>query len=291
MAEKRMRTELPPAQGGVIDLISGHPLFARAWRGRGHRGVVICVHGAESHSGWFCGLAQELQEVELDAFAYDRMGWGQSPGDNGELTSLHDIYDELCSLIYILRERYDRIHLLGMSWGGLYALYAAYHLLPIVNTISILSPGLFLRNPFNRKTLRTAFDELFKNRRWRFSLAYEPQDFSSEKSQKKFIEDDPWRQKTVGPRFVAATLMMQSVIKSPLFKRPNKNVQVLIGDKDRMIWTQKTVDFCENLDITCRTILGGHSLVLDNPLEVVKHLARIDAEKNDEEPMEFRKAH
>lgn len=291
MPELRVRTELPSANGGVIDLISGHPLFARAWKGQGHRGVVLCIHGAESHSGWFDPLAQELQEVELDAFAYDRMGWGQSPGDNGELTSLHDIYDELCSLIYILRERYDRIHLLGMSWGGLYALYAANHLLPIVNTISALSPGLFLRTPFNRKTIRSSFEELFKNHRWRFALAYEPEDFSVEKNQKHFIDEDPWRQKAVGPRFVAATLLMQSVIRSPFYKKPTENVHVLLGDQDRMICTQKTAEFCEDLNIKYRTLSGGHSLVLDNPLDVAKHLEKIDLDKKERDFVDLKKAH
>jgi len=289
MPQLHVRTELPSAQGGVIDLISGHPVFARAWRGRAHRGVVLCLHGAESHSGWFNLVAGALQASDLDVFAYDRMGWGQSPGDTGELASLHDIYDELCSLIYILRESYDRIHLLGMSWGGLYALYAGHHLLPIVNSISVISPGLFLRFPFDRGSFKYTLLEIMKNRHWRFNLTYLPEDFCSDPKQAKFVEEDPWRLKSVGPRFVAATLWMQSVIRSPLFKRPQGNFYVLLGDQDRMIHIQRTADFCDEKELSFKTLAGGHTLILDNPLEVARHLAKVDGDSIFEEPLELRK--
>lgn len=291
MPELRVRTSLPSAQGGVIDLISGHPLFARAWQGHGHKGVVVCLHGAESHSAWFSDVAAMLQNYHVDCFAYDRVGWGRSPGDMGELSSLHDIYDELCSLIYILREHYDRIHILGMSWGGLYALYAAKHLAPIVNSITAISPGIFLRHPFSRQSLNSSLKELFNTKRLKFNLAYSPEDFCSDPEQIRFVKNDPWRQTSVGPRFVGATLFMQSLIKSPLFKKPSDTLHVLLGDQDRMIHIQKTADFCEERDISFKTISGGHSLVLDHPGEVTKHLIKVDSDCIFQDPLDIKKAH
>ncbi len=280
MPDSQLRVILPKSQGGLVELISGHPLFARCWQGKSNQSIALCVHGAESHSGWFEPLAHAFQRVGIDTMAYDRMGWGQSPGDSGELSSLHDVYDELCSLIYILRERYECIHLLGLSWGGLYLLYAAKHLTPVVNSVIAISPGIYLRKPFGLTTAWDSLKNLYFERQWRFELLYQPQDFSQIDKQRDFIKVDPYRVKKIGPRFIAATALMQAVLKSRPYRSSSSTSsmvpQVVLASQDQLIDTQKTLELCEELEFGFRTVAGGHSLVLDAPEELALQIAKIE---------------
>jgi pimeloyl-ACP methyl ester carboxylesterase len=228
----------------------------------------------------------------IDTLAYDRMGWGQSPGDGGELSSLHDVYDELCSLIYILRERYDRIHLVGLSWGGLYLLYAAKHLSPIVNSVIAISPGIYLRKAFGMTTAWESLKNLYFERQWRFELLYQPHDFSQIDKQIKYIENDPFRIQKIGPRFIAATALMQGVLKSRLYRStsPASMVpQVVLASQDQIVDTQKTLELCEELEFGFRTIAGGHSLVLDAPDELALQIAKMGNNLTDSETNSFKK--
>ena len=40
------------------------------------RAVVLCLHGIESHGGWFETFAKDLVEAGVDCLTYDRLGNG-----------------------------------------------------------------------------------------------------------------------------------------------------------------------------------------------------------------------
>lgn len=293
MPESQLKVSLPKPEGGLMDLISGHPLFARCWQRSSHKAIALCIHGAESHSGWFEPLAIALQRSKIDTLSFDRAGWGQSPGESGELTSLHDTYDELCSLIYVLRERYERIHLVGLSWGGLYLLYAAKHLTPIVNSVIAVSPGIYLRKPFGPMTAWNSVKNLFSEGHWRFELMYRPEDFSNNIDRIRFIKEDPWRVKKIGPRLIGATALMQGMIRSPFYRSSLKGSlmvpQVVLASGDVMIDSQRTLELCEDLEFGVRTLDGGHSLVLDAPEELAQQIAKIEKQAPEPEAVSYKK--
>ena len=128
---------------GSVRLSTGQELFTREWQPQDKaRGVVLCLHGVESHSEWFEEVAAELARRGLAAFAFDRPGWGRSAGVRGHLAAYADAVRQVAEVASTLRERYAEVHLAGLSWGGLLALYVALRRGPLFDALTLIAPGI-----------------------------------------------------------------------------------------------------------------------------------------------------
>ncbi|MCC7165729.1 MAG: alpha/beta hydrolase [Anaerolineae bacterium] len=47
------------------------------------RAVIVMLHGDFAHSGWYMNLPQHQVPRGYAVYAYDRRGWGRSPGQRG----------------------------------------------------------------------------------------------------------------------------------------------------------------------------------------------------------------
>ena len=59
----------------------GLHIFVRSWRPETARGVVVIVHGFNSHSGHYLWVADQLVASGLAVYALDLRGRGRSDGD------------------------------------------------------------------------------------------------------------------------------------------------------------------------------------------------------------------
>jgi alpha-beta hydrolase superfamily lysophospholipase len=62
-------------------------VFCRYWNSDRKAGVLIHLHGLESHSGWFSETAEALSEHGYQVYAPDRIGSGLSEGIRGNVSS------------------------------------------------------------------------------------------------------------------------------------------------------------------------------------------------------------
>ncbi|MVM31158.1 alpha/beta fold hydrolase [Spirosoma sp. HMF4905] len=102
----------------------GRNVFYRNWATRNEpKGIVLIVHGLNSHSGYYEKFAAQLTENGYDVYAMDLRGRGMSEGERYYIGDYHDIVSDIDLLVDIARSAHPTIaiFLLGHSAGGVFA--------------------------------------------------------------------------------------------------------------------------------------------------------------------------
>lgn len=99
----------------------GLRIFTRTWRPAGApRGVVVLVHGFNSHSGYYTWVAEQLVGSNLAVYAVDLRGRGKSDGERFYVQSFSDYVSDVAMTVERAKAREPGlpIFLLGHSAGG-----------------------------------------------------------------------------------------------------------------------------------------------------------------------------
>ena len=124
-----------------LEGVGGLKIFTRNWRpeNRPPRGVVVLVHGFNSHSGYYQWAAEQLVERDLAVYALDLRGRGRSDGERFYVQKLTDYVSDVDSLVNLAKSREPGlpVFLLGHSAGGVVAcIYALEHQSQLAGLIS-----------------------------------------------------------------------------------------------------------------------------------------------------------
>jgi acylglycerol lipase len=101
--------------------VGGLKIFARSWRPSVKpRGVVVIVHGFNSHSGQYLWVAEQLLSIGLSVYALDLRGRGRSDGERFYVSKFADYVSDVVGLMTIVKDREAGlpVFLLGHSAGG-----------------------------------------------------------------------------------------------------------------------------------------------------------------------------
>src|SRR6476620_3695912 len=92
----------------------------RHWSAENAMGVLIHVHGIESHSGWFSETASTLSEQGYEIYTPDRLGSGLSDGNRGDVKSWRVWLRHVREIIEIARSENPGVPLFlaGSCWGA-----------------------------------------------------------------------------------------------------------------------------------------------------------------------------
>ena len=104
-----------------IDGSGGLKILVRSWRPQTEpRGVVVLVHGFNSHSGYYFWVAEQLVGEGLAVYALDLHGRGQSDGERYYLDEFADYVDDVAAAMKLARSRESDlpVFILGHSAGG-----------------------------------------------------------------------------------------------------------------------------------------------------------------------------
>jgi alpha-beta hydrolase superfamily lysophospholipase len=114
-----------------LDGAGGLKIFMRSWRPEGQvRGVVVIVHGFNSHSGEYGWVAEQLVASRLAVYAPDLRGRGESDGERFFVNSFSEWVGDVAMVVTLAKSREPaaRVFLLGHSAGGVVScLYALEH--------------------------------------------------------------------------------------------------------------------------------------------------------------------
>jgi alpha-beta hydrolase superfamily lysophospholipase len=124
-----------------LESAGGLKIFTRSWRpeGRPARGVVVLVHGFNSHSGYYPWVAEQLVARDLAVYALDLRGRGRSDGERFYVQRFADYVSDVDTLVTRANAREPGLplFLLGHSAGGVVAcIYALEHQAKLAGLIS-----------------------------------------------------------------------------------------------------------------------------------------------------------
>lgn len=104
-----------------VEVEDGLTIFLRSWRPEGEtRGVVVIVHGFNSHSGEYNWVAQQLVAKGLAVYAPDLRGRGKSDGERFFVNTFGEWVRDVEAIVSLAKSREPRLplFLLGHSAGG-----------------------------------------------------------------------------------------------------------------------------------------------------------------------------
>ena len=114
-----------------IDGVGGLGIYFRSWRPTERpRGVVVIVHGFNSHSGYYGWVAEQLVADGLAVYALDLRGRGRSEGERFYVQEIAEYVHDVSALVTLAKSREPGlpVFLLGHSAGGVVAcLYTLEH--------------------------------------------------------------------------------------------------------------------------------------------------------------------
>lgn len=101
--------------------VGGLKIFTRSWQPeKAPRGVVVIVHGFNSHSGQYLWAAEQFAASGLAVYALDLRGRGRSEGERYYVEKMEDYTDDVETLVTTAKAENPGlpVFLLGHSAGG-----------------------------------------------------------------------------------------------------------------------------------------------------------------------------
>jgi acylglycerol lipase len=118
-------------QEGKFEGVGGLNIFTRSWRPEQKpRGVVVIVHGFNSHSGEYLWVAEQLVSHGLAVHALDLRGRGNSDGERFYVQKFSDYVEDVDTFVSKVKAQEPGlpVYLFGHSAGGVISTtYALEH--------------------------------------------------------------------------------------------------------------------------------------------------------------------
>jgi alpha-beta hydrolase superfamily lysophospholipase len=109
-------------QESSFEGVGGLKIFTRSWQPEtaSARGVVIIVHGFNSHSGQYLWVTEQFTKNGLAVYALDLRGRGRSEGERYFVEKMEDYTDDVETLVTAAKAENPGlpVFLLGHSAGG-----------------------------------------------------------------------------------------------------------------------------------------------------------------------------
>ncbi|MCB1207980.1 MAG: alpha/beta fold hydrolase [Verrucomicrobiales bacterium] len=120
MASSLIETTFPVAE-------SAESQSALCWRAHGQEeAILLCLHGIQTHAGWFELLGEEMATRHTTTYALNRRGSGPNGASRwrGDIDDWHRWIDDIRTAATEIQKRHPGVplYLVGVSWGAKTAL-------------------------------------------------------------------------------------------------------------------------------------------------------------------------
>ncbi|HRZ86676.1 MAG TPA: alpha/beta fold hydrolase [bacterium] len=226
----------------TIKTFDHYRLLYRYWDVPSPRGVVICLHGVQSHSEWFARSCQYLADRGYRVYAPDRRGSGMNNAQRGDCPWYQAFLFDVRLFVDIEQKMSPRmpVHLMGVSWGGKLAAMTAIQYPAGIRSVILIAPGLAEKVdlPFREK-LRVAAARLIAPTRL-FRIPIDPKMFTANPERIAYIGGDRCMLKMATARFLVESRRMSGYVRHNAGKLETPVMMMLAGiddivDNDRLI--------------------------------------------------------
>jgi len=247
------------------------------------RTAFLYVHGIESHSGWFDAAAAPLAAGGYPVFSLDRRGSGINQRNRGFVPG-HvergvELVDDIHRAVETLRgrDKFKRIYLIGLSWGGKYAVAYDAKYPNEVDGLVLITPGIKPQVDLGPgEKLAVFIDTVFAPER-QHRIPIEAEMFTTTPTYLDYIKGDPLKLKTVSAGFLRQSVALDRVVERE-DDRAHPPMLVFFAGKDRIIDNAATREFLarypkdqvEMIEYPDQT----HSIQLEAPDRLVRDILR-----------------
>jgi len=225
------------------------------------RAEVVCVHGIQSHAGWYTHSCRAMAKAGYSVSFFDRRGSGINELARGDAPSFRRLLDDLAETLRPLREAKKPIHVVGISWGGKLVTALQRRHPGLTDGLILLCPGFCpVVGPSARERLAILWSRLTNPTRLFPVPLSDPQLFTATPRWQQFIREDP-----LALRRATARLLLESARLDGYLRIVPRHVRVplllLLAENDRIIDNARTVRYVRRFASTDKTIIelpGAH---------------------------------
>ncbi|MBI3822255.1 MAG: alpha/beta fold hydrolase [Planctomycetes bacterium] len=211
------------------------------------RGVVVFIHGIQSHAGWYEHSCTCLSQAGYQVFFLDRRGSGMNAEERGDVPSFRRLLDDIAEFLTALPRTAARgtlpVFLAGISWGGKLAVALERRHPGLVDGLILMCPGFFAKVNFTLwQRLGILFTRLFRpGTKYPIPLN-EPDLFTATPHWQQFLRDDPLRLHQASARLLVESARLDGYLRfTP--KYVHVPVLLLLASEDRIIRNDKTREY------------------------------------------------
>ncbi len=242
---------------GQFPGVGGLPLYYQRWRpdAEAARAVIVMLHGDFAQSGWYLNLPTHEVPRGYAVYAFDRRGWGRSPGQRGYIHAWSDYLDDLGAFLQVVQaeEPGRPIFLMGHTGSSPIVLeYALHHpqglhgvfcVSPVLNT-SALAPA-FLRRLMHFLSRVWPHLTIDVKRQVDAGMVF----VSHDPAFVKLIREDPLRNTKITPRLLAEEENAMQRVNAQAVNFPVP-LLIVVGGADRIVPPQASKTFFQQVALT-----------------------------------------
>ncbi len=156
------------------------------------RGHVVCIHGIQSHAGWYTYSCTRLSQAGYHVSFLDRRGSGMNEQDRGDMPTFRRLLDDIAEYLWTLPRAEQPVFLVAISWGGKLGVALQRRHPGLVDGLALLCPGIFPQfQPGWGQMLRVVWSARFRPKRFFPVPLSEPDLFTASPQGQQFIARDP----------------------------------------------------------------------------------------------------
>jgi len=226
----------------------GVELRVRHWRVGEPKGVIVCLHGIQSHGGWYLASSAHFAARGYEVFFLDRRGSGISGGQRGDTASFRVLFDDIDRFFdYANLDPNLPVHLAGISWGGKLACcyVAASSRKPA--SLALICPGIMPRTrlPFGRMLHIAAARLACPGQLFEIPLS-DPWLFTQDPEKAGFIAADPLKNTHATARFMVESARLDRYLARHARELATPTLLVMAG-RDRICDNARLARFLERI--------------------------------------------
>lgn len=215
------------------------------------RGVVVFIHGIQSHGGWYEYSCTQLAQAGYQVYFLDRRGSGLNAEDRGDAPSFRRLIDDIAEFLAALPRDAPRGHstgrlpvfLAGISWGGKLAVALERRHPGLADGLILLCPGIYARvRPTLWQRISILFTRLFRPRKQYPIPLNDPELFTATPRWQQFLRDDPLRLHQATARLLIESVRLDGYLRFSA-KYVHVPVLLMLASEDRIIRNDWTRDY------------------------------------------------
>ena len=233
-----------------ITLDDGYEAYSRYWPAENCSAAVLYLHGIQSHCGWYTETARSINQAGMAVLQPDRRGSGRNDKDRGHADSAGQLIDDGFAYARTLRELsgIDRIHIIGVSWGG--KLAAAIHATDpaIASSLSLIAPGLYpIVDVSATEKFRIGWSMVADPTKLYNIPLNNPELFTDNLERIRFLQNDEYQIHQASAGFFLASRRMDKIW-AKIKNAPPVPLRVFLAGEERIIDNDKTGRLIGELD-------------------------------------------
>ncbi|HQR06341.1 MAG TPA: alpha/beta fold hydrolase [Gemmatales bacterium] len=221
----------------------GYPLYFRAYVPHDQpKGHLVCLHGIQSHGGWYEASCRKLAEAGYIVSYLDRRGSGLNWLARGDVPN----YDRLLKDIreFIAADGLDvPVTLIATSWAGKLGVLLAAEEKPVMDRLVLLCPGLFpqVKPPLPVRLGIAA--SRFTNPTKLFPIPLgDPELFTEHPNAQEFLRNDSLSLHHATARLLVESFWLDGAVKRIQQLKPMPML-LMLGGQDRIIRNDVTKEW------------------------------------------------